>query len=139
MSNHEFFIVYGYTFYGLPKRNNSRTINVCLIKAFKQCCVFLSNACEYLQYNITGIIVYREMVYISLKLVVFHTLNCKVFWNISQNQWILFYFRVICFKLMHFFTINIQKHYWMHCSVDTNKFYLYCYWYWQNVLPLSLL
>ena len=42
-------------------------------------------------------------------LLFFHVIEGKVFWNISQKQWICFFYRVIYLELIDFYTMYIQK------------------------------
>ena len=52
----------------------------------------------------------RKMVDLSNNaLSFFHVIEGKVFWNISQKQWICFFYGVIYFELIDFYTVYIQK------------------------------
>ena len=52
----------------------------------------------------------RKMVDLSNnELSFFHVIEGKVFWNISQKQWICFFYGVIYFELIDFYTVYIQK------------------------------
>ena len=71
--------------------------------------------------GINSLITKRKIVRLSIQSTFFDVIDYKNFRNIFQAQQIWFYFRILCFEVIGFCAIGMQKKCWTHCSVKSNK------------------